>query len=163
MRQVYDSLEVSNVVSYLQTDCMSISSLFRHDFFIFLSFSLPAPPTIASLERTAEISSVFTLSCVSTQSPATTVTWSRDGVSLSSDSTYRMAQILVNRAAATYHNQLSIDTGPYGTTGNYSCSVSNFLGSDSANIAINGQCVVIQKSFIHIYHVGLDLFQQVCR
>ena len=126
----------------LQTDIMS-----KHSYVAItgLYFSLSAPPTISSLERTAEISSVFTLSCVSTQSPATTATWTRDGTSLSSDSTYQMSQILIDRVAATYDNQLSVDTGPYGITGNYSCGVSNSLGSDSVDITINGQCVVIQR------------------
>ena len=56
-----------------------------------------------------------------------------------------MSQILIDRAAATYDNRLSVDSGPYGTTGNYSCGVSNSLGFDSVDITINGQCVVVQK------------------
>ena len=55
-----------------------------------------------------------------------------------------MSQILIDRVAAT-DNQLSVDTGPYEITGNYSCGVSNSLGSDSVDITINGQCVVIQR------------------
>ena len=61
---------------------------------------------------------VFTLTCVSTGGPATTVTWTRDGAAM----TGITSQNVTNLMTATYHNTLTV-TGR--EPGNYTCSVTN--------------------------------------
>ena len=61
---------------------------------------------------------VFTLTCVSTGGPATTVTWTRDGAA----ATGGTFQTVMNLTAITYHSILTV-TGRL--PGNYQCSVTN--------------------------------------
>ena len=66
--------------------------------------------------------SVFTLTCVSTGGPATTVTWTRDGAILSNDANHVFSKTVTNQLTATYNNVLTvIGREP----GNYTCSVAN--------------------------------------
>ena len=85
---------------------------------------------------------MFVLDCTSTGSPATTVTWARDGVPVTSDGTYTLTQVLDDGSTATYKNQLQLLTGPYGIPGLYSCNASNVLGSDSEQITITGWSLI---------------------
>ena len=61
---------------------------------------------------------VFTLTCVSTGGPATTVTWTRDGAAVTGDT----SQTVTGMLTATYVNTLTV-TGRL--PGNYQCSVTN--------------------------------------
>ena len=71
-----------------------------------LQFSLTADPP------------VFTLTCVSTGGPATTVNWTRDGGPVAGVT----SQTVINLITATYHNTLTV-TGR--EPGSYTCSVAN--------------------------------------
>ena len=93
---------------------------------------------ITSLETTADFGSLFTLNCVTSQSPASSVIWMKDGEVIMESNTHRMSQILDNGATSTYFNLLEINSGPYGIIGEYSCMVSNALGSDTRNVSIRG-------------------------
>ena len=75
-----------------------------------LQFSLTADP------------SVFTLTCVSTGGPATTVTWTRDGNNVSYDDNHVLTQTVTDQFNVTYSNVLTV-TGS--ESGNYTCSVTN--------------------------------------
>ena len=99
---------------------------------------LLAQPTITSLESTSNFGPLFTLNCITSGSPASSVTWRKDGELLSESGTYRMSQILQNGATATYFNLLEVNSGPYAITGEYSCLVSNTLGTDTRNTTIEG-------------------------
>ena len=61
---------------------------------------------------------MFTLTCVSTGGPATTVTWTRDGAAATGDT----SQTVVDQEAITYNNTLTV-TGRL--PGNYTCSVAS--------------------------------------
>ena len=65
---------------------------------------------------------VFTLACVSTGGPATTVTWTRDGAAVSYDANHVLTQTVTDQFTATYSNVLTV-TGR--EPGSYQCSVSN--------------------------------------
>ena len=65
---------------------------------------------------------VFFLNCVSTDGPATTVVWTRDGDVVPNDSYHIFSQTVVNAQTAQYSNTLTV-TGE--RPGNYQCSVSN--------------------------------------
>ena len=65
---------------------------------------------------------VFTLTCVSTGGPATTVTWTRDGAIVSNDANHVFTKTVTDQPTATYHNTLTV-TGR--EPGSYTCSVDN--------------------------------------
>ena len=94
---------------------------------------------------------MLTLTCTSTGSPATTVTWTRDGGALTVDgTTYSMTQTVTDRRTSTYENVLSISFDAPSNVGDYTCTVSNALGSDSMDFTIRGtnmQC----ESLLCIY------------
>ena len=81
-----------------------------------------------------------TLTCVSTGSPATTVTWEKDGVPLSNDSCiYQLTQTVTDRTTSTYSNVLTVsEATPTGVAGTYTCTVSNQIGSDTEGFIVVG-------------------------
>ena len=117
-----------SLIIQLVTD-RSISCIQRICDHTFLS--PPAAPRVTTLERSIS-SSFTTLTCTSTGSPPTTVTWTKDGVTLPANETiYSFTQTLVDRATSTYNNTLTIDASFVDVIGNYSCSVSNSIGTSS--------------------------------
>ena len=94
-----------------------------------LSNSPVATPSVANLTYNSERR---TLTCVSTGSPATTVSWTKDGDKLTVDgTTYRMTQTVEDRTTSTYENVLALSGDD---TGVYKCTVVNALGGSSAGI-----------------------------
>ena len=74
----------------------------------------------------------FTLTCISTGGPATTVTWTRESGEAVGDA----VTTLINATSAQYTHNLNV-TGRLG--GLYTCTVTNIKPSnDSANITIEG-------------------------
>ena len=79
----------------------------------------------------------FTLTCISTGGPATTVTWTRD----SGDAVGDTETVLNDPVTAQYTHTLTV-TERLG--GLYTCTVANDRPSnDSANITVQGICVYI--------------------
>ena len=97
-------------------------------------------PSISSLTYDGDN---HTLTCVYTGSPATTVSWEKDGVPLSIDgSTYHMTQTVTDRASSTYSIVLTVsEMAPTGVAGSYTCTVSNQIGSDHKNVTVTGKYV----------------------
>ena len=82
--------------------------------------------------------------CVSTGSPATTITWMKNGQTLTTDgsSNYLLSQTITDRVSSTYSNVLTVgDRVPGGVTGTYNCTVSNALGSDYRDLEVTGELV----------------------
>ena len=78
----------------------------------------------------------FTLTCISTGGPATTVTWTRDSATAMGDE----MTVLDNATTAQYTHTLTV-TGRLG--GLYQCIVSNTKpSSDSASLTVQGIYVV---------------------
>ena len=74
---------------------------------------------------------VFTLTCISTGGPATTVTWTRDGATVSYDDSHTLMQTVTDQATSTYSNVLTV-TGR--EPGNYQCTVANERGNSSSEM-----------------------------
>ena len=91
--------------------------------------------------------SEFTLNCTSTDSPATTVIWTKDNEMLSDSDAY---QILRDGSTATYDNFLTIDATPDELVGTYACSVLNSAGQS------NVESVNIQGKLFNCYSEDLD-------
>ena len=90
-----------------------------------------APPAVSSLTYDPD---TRTLTCISTDSTATTVTWTRDGGTLTVDGTpYSMTQTVTDRSASTYENVLTLPTTG-DISGMYGCLVGNALGDSNTEI-----------------------------
>ena len=86
----------------------------------------------------------FTLTCISTGGPATTVTWTRDSVTV----TERTVTVLDNRVTAQYNHTLTV-TGRLG--GLYTCTVANNRPANnvtSAELTVQGTCNKLVKLII---------------
>ena len=83
-----------------------------------------------------------TLTCVSTVSPATTVSWMKDGQHLTTDgsSYYTLTQSVTDRVFSIYSNVLTVSEGT-GVAGTYICTVTNDLGSSSRDIVALGELI----------------------
>ena len=81
---------------------------------------------------------VFTLTCVSTGGPATTVTWTRDGNNVSYDTTHVLTQTVTDQFNIVFSNVLTV-TGR--ESGNYICSVTNDRTTqpESASLTVAGE------------------------
>ena len=72
----------------------------------------------------------MTLTCISTGGPATTVTWTRDSITVDEGT----ETVLNNAVTAQYTHTLTVTTG-----GEYTCTVSNNKpSSDSVSITVPG-------------------------
>ena len=84
----------------------------------------------------------FTLTCISTGGPATTVTWTRDSEEVNGST------VLDNAVTATYTHTLTV-TGRQG--GDYQCNVSNAKPSAAvANFTVQGTCTCIYTVCVHV-------------
>ena len=92
-------------------------------------FFIPsAPPAVSNLTYD---SASRTLTCTSTDSPATTVTWTKDGDTLTvNGTTYNVTQTLADRRTSTYENVLTLPTTG-DISGMYGCQVGNALGDSN--------------------------------
>ena len=81
--------------------------------------------------------------CVSSGSPATNVTWMKDGQPLNTDrsSNYTFSQEISDRADSVYINVLVVSRMKIG---NYTCIVTNDLGSTSVEIIVDSGEFTIQ-------------------
>ena len=96
-----------------------------------------AAPRVTSLRRTSSTTNL-TLTCTSTTSPATTVTWMKDGDTLDIDGVkYKTYQTVTNRRTSTYENTLVVDDDRENITGNYTCRVTNTFGSSSRDLTVS--------------------------
>ena len=74
----------------------------------------------------------MTLTCISTGGPATTVTWTRDSITVTEGN----ETVLNDRETAQYTHTLTVTTG-----GEYTCNVfNNKPSSDSATIILGSMC-----------------------
>ena len=93
----------------------------------------------------------FTLTCISTGGPATTVTWTRDSDTI----TEGTKTVLDNRTTAEYTHTLAV-TGRLG--GLYTCTVSNDEPSvATAQLTVQGNTYIV--SVVFCYHYILPLPQ----
>ena len=121
---------------------MSIAKpILLHNDFMQHYFFNSVTPNITSLTYD---DAALTLTCVSTGSPATTVTWEKDGVPLSIDGPiYQLTQTVTDRATSTYSNVLTVsEAAPTSVAGTYTCNVSNHFGSVAEDFTVVGMCVV---------------------
>ena len=83
----------------------------------------------------------FTLICISTGGPATTVTWTRDSITV----TEGTETVLNNATTAQYTHTLTVTAA-----GDYRCTVANTAFSDSADITLEGTICLGMQLSIHL-------------
>ena len=95
-------------------------------------------PDITSL--TFDVRST-TLTCTSTGGPATTVTWRKDGIVITLNTTHQQTKRLVDSVNGTYQTVLTIDpsVGFSGVVGTYNCTVENARGKSSVTVDVKGK------------------------
>ena len=94
--------------------------------------------SIAVLRVTSDLNGAspqFTLACISTGGPATTVTWTRDSITV----TQGTETVLNDPVTAQYTHTLTVTTA-----GEYTCTVSNDKpSSDSTSITVTGIIILV--------------------
>ena len=100
-----------------------------------------------------------TLTCISTGGPATTVTWSRDGVEITPNATYQQTKSLVYPEKGTYQTVLTIDpsVGQQGIVGTYNCMVENVRGKSSKTLIVTGKGLAFRPTFLMLNIYTSDL------
>jgi ligand-binding SRPBCC domain-containing protein len=83
----------------------------------------------------------FTLTCISTGGPATTVTWTRD-----SDIVAEGTETVLNDpVTAQYTHTLTVTGKLGGLYTNFSCTVANNKSEDSAQLTVQGRAPVLKS------------------
>ena len=115
--------------------CTTICIHVSIDFLVSGNIKIPGGMAFTVDSDLNEGSPQFTLTCISTGGPATTVTWTRDSVPASGD---EMTVFNGNTTAAQYTHTLTV-TGGSGKGGDYTCTVSNNRPSSaSASYTVQG-------------------------
>ena len=98
-----------------------------------------AAPAVTNFKRVRSATN-FTLTCTSTNSPATEVTWMRNGATLSIDGVRnKFDQTVTSRRNSTYQNTLVMDDVIERFIGNYTCKVTNKFGNSSGKLTVRGK------------------------
>ena len=96
----------------------------------------------------SEASVQFTLTCISTGGPATTVTWTRDSATV----TEGVQTVLDDRVTAQYTHTLTVT---WRLEGLYTCTVANGKPSnDSVNITVEGTISVFNVHECYILQIA---------
>ena len=93
------------------------------------------------MEYAASSDGTYKITCTSTGSPPTFVSWERNQVILTnskSDEKYTFSKTVIDRATSTYDNVLTIKGNFAEAVGDYTCNISNSLGSTTVEKTING-------------------------
>ena len=110
------------------------------------SLSFTGDVTISEeLTVNSDLNGLFTLTCISTGGPATTVTWTRDNVDVSGGNT-----VLTDPVMAKYTHTLTVTAG-----GEYTCTVTNGKPSTAMSDSFNLEGILFNELWPFIEHVIL--------
>ena len=94
----------------------------------------------------------MTLTCISTGGPATTVTWTRDSITVTEGN----ETVLNDPVTAWYTHTQTVTTG-----GEYTCTVSNNKpSSDSANISLAGTSHAVSTNLCIMHYTYINFALQ---
>ena len=102
---------------------------------------------------------LYAVTCTSFGSPPTSVTWTKNGATVSTENVqhmYTSAQVLVDRNETIYENVLTINGSIEDAVGEYGCTVQNYIGtSETVNKTIKGVITDIASLFKVQYIIQL--------
>ena len=105
---------------------------------------------ISDVEYAVNSAGLYTVTCTSFGSPPTSVTWTKNGATVSMENSqhmYKSAQVLVDRNETIYENILTIMGSLEDAVGDYGCTVENYIGiSETVNKTIKGMIIDIEWS-----------------
>ena len=98
------------------------------------------PPVIEDLNYGLSSEGLYSVTCITSGTPPTSVTWTRNGVVITvNESMYQSTQVLIDRNGTIYGSFLTINGTFEDAVGDYSCTAENSLGaSDTVNRTIKG-------------------------
>ena len=132
-------------------DCIQLMVSWSNTETITLSPNTGGDVTISGNEVTFN-SDKMTLTCISTGGPATTVTWTRDSITV----TEGTETVLDDPETAQYNHTLTVTTG-----GEYTCTVSNNKpSSDSASISLAGTSHAISSNLCIMHYTYINFALQ---
>ena len=100
------------------------------------------------MEYSASDDRIYILTCTSTGSPPTNVSWTRNQVNLitsESQGKYLSSQKVIDRPSSTYDNVLTIKGSYEDAVGDYSCTITNSIGETAAEKTVNGIYMYISQ------------------
>ena len=100
-----------------------------------LCTAVPVIDTPSSSTVTVAVGSSLTLSCTSRSSPPDTFTWRKDNYPTVLQST-SITAVDHTSTSAVFRAEYSIDSVTTSDNGTYTCTVTNFIGSDSTIITV---------------------------
>ena len=112
-------------------------------------------PSVTSVTFNAQSNS-FT--CISTGGSARTVTWSRNGVVITPNTTHQQTQMVMNTTTSTYQTVLTIDTSmnQNAIMGTFSCTVQNARGMSSGTVVVTDVMFTFrQQMYVFMENVGM--------
>ncbi len=74
---------------------------------------------------------------------ATSVTWSKDGTTVSNGGTFSTKQVLTEGTTSMYDNLLMITAEPKDLGGTYTCTVVNAISTVEGSATVNGEHIMI--------------------
>ncbi len=83
------------------------------------------------------------LNCTTSSSPSTQVIWRKDGQQIQLSDGYKTSQYLLDRVSSSYMSTLSMDGVLDDVVGEYSCTVTNTLGtSNTRNVTVECKSIM---------------------
>ncbi len=75
---------------------------------------------------------------------ATSVTWSKDGTTVSNGGTFSTKQVLTDGTTSMYDNILMINAEPKDLDGTYICTVANAVSTVEDSITVSGEHIILR-------------------
>ena len=116
----------------------SLSCIISTPVIVLQILSIAGSPTVTSLTFDDQSR---TLTCTSTGGPAPNVTWRRDGVVITLNTTYQQTKSVVDAVNGTYQTVLTIDPSVSWSdiVGTYNCTVENDSEESSDTVVVPGE------------------------
>ena len=106
----------------------------------YMIFLLTGPPDITDLIYNST-SSMAILTCISSGGPVDSVTWMRNGATITANSSiFTQSQIIINATSATYHNILTSLNSSNFMLGNVTCVIRDAEGRNESQTFSGSYC-----------------------
>ena len=119
------------IIEFLEIQVKFLVNVLELQLFHFLIYYAGIVTVTGGITLTLKTDNSFTLTCISTGGPATTVTWTRDSTTV----TEGTETVLNDPVMAQYTHTLTVMEG---IAGLYTCRIANDVSAVSANLTVQG-------------------------